>query len=124
MISLPSGSVWSKFSTVRLSSWPSLRLMTTTLILSAILVQPDIARQLAEGKHERALARRESGEEPPVSHVSQGEASGVKMPHRDRLAGGLLGERVQGTDPDAAEAIALREEVQESPVRRPGRVPL
>src|SRR5712691_5787874 len=124
MISLPSGSVWSMFSTVRLSSWPSLRLMTTTLILSAILLKPDIARQFAQGKHQRALARRKSGEEPPASHMFQGEASGVKMAHRESLAGRLLGEGVQGTDPDAAEPIALRHEVQESPVRRPRRVPL
>src|SRR5512133_3705620 len=120
MISPPAGSVSSRFSTVHFNSFPSLRLMTTTLILSATLLQPDIALQFTHGKHQRAFSRGQTRKKSLASHMPQGEPGGVKMAHCESVAGRFLGQRIQRATPDAPESVALRYVVQASPVGRPG----
>src|SRR5260370_15033526 len=124
MTSPPAGSVSSKFSTVRFNSLPSLRLITTTLILSATLLQPDIAFQLTHGKHQGAFSSREPRQESLTAEMTEREARGVKMTHRECFAGRLFCQNVQRPSPNATEPIPLGDKVQESPVGGPSRVPL
>src|SRR3954470_21541235 len=124
MISAPAGSVSSKFCTVRWSSRPSLRLMTTTLmlVLPGIRFEPDVAFELAHRKHQRAVAHGQSGQKPAAPDLTQREAGGVEVPDRERLAGRTLRCGIESAGPHAPEAVALRHEVQEPSVGRPCRI--
>src|SRR4249919_3385318 len=120
MISAPPGSVSSKFSTVRASSRPSLRLMTTTLMLAAIRFQPDVAFELAHRKQQGAVAHRQAGQEAAAPDMAQREARGVEVADGEGVADRAFRHRIELAGPHAPEAVALRDEVQESAVRRPG----
>src|SRR5262245_44255147 len=110
MTSAPAGSVSSKFSTVRASSRPSLRLMTTTLMilwLAAIRIQPDVSLELAHGEEQRALSHRQAGQEPAAPDESQREARRVKVADGERLADRVFGPGIELAGPHALEAVAL-----------------
>src|SRR3954469_3709878 len=124
MISAPAGSVSSKFCTVRSSSRPSLRLMATTLmlVLAGIRLEPDVAFELAHRKQQCAVAHRQAGQEPAATDLTQREAGGVEVADGERLADRTLRRGIELAGPHAPGAVALRDEIQEPPVRRPGRV--
>src|SRR3954468_3348111 len=126
MISAPAGSVSSKFSTVRSRSRPSFRLITTTLMrvsLAAIRVEPDVASELAHGKQQNAVADGQAGQETAAPDLTQRKPRRVEVADGERVADRALRDRVELTRPHAPEAVALRDEIEEPPVGRPGGVP-
>src|SRR3954447_13206707 len=124
MISAPAGSVSSKFCTVRWSSRPSLRLMTTTLmlVLPGIRLEPHVTFELAHREQQCAVAHRQAGQEPAATDLTQREAGGVEVADSERLGDRTLRSRIELARPHAPGAVALRDEIQEPSVRRPGRV--
>src|SRR3954471_5522848 len=126
MISAPAGSVSSKFCTVRWSSRPSLRLMTTTLMLglAGICLEPDVAFELAHRKQQRAVAHRQAGQESAAPDLSEREARRVEVADGEGLGDRPVCRRVELAGPDTPETVALRDEVHEPSVGRPGGVSL
>src|SRR3954454_22300977 len=97
MISAPAGSVSSRFCTVRWRSRPSLRLMTTTLmlVLTGIRFEPDVALELAHRKHQGAIAHRQSRQKPAAPDLTQREARRVEVADGERLADRPLRRRLE-----------------------------
>src|SRR5262245_42581348 len=85
------GSVSSKFSTVRASSRPSSRAMTTTLMLAGTGFQPDVGLQFAHRKEQPALAHREPREKPAAADLPERKPRGVEVVYGERLADRAFG---------------------------------